>query len=419
PNWQPVIDPDIMGWTDMTYVTSPYAKALWASRKQQTDAFLTYCITNNANTVRTSVDFNNRIVRVLGRDIVTQVIEGNVIQLERPAGTWNNLNVLNLTLNQTNTDVALKKPSQLVPQSPMIKPVGASPKMRYKRILDVLPGYVTGTAMIPVLTFPSSVIVDQLLGGYAKLESTAGSSPYQTAPPVSSLTIGPISFNTSLNQVTMTLTGGNGVDAIFLAGTMKFVYEVEVPIFTDIILNPENITTNLFSVTHNYTLLTPVPAGMTSPLPYTTWNPPSWPPVIDPTLSPWGKLKQTYQFLAAGTSVPELTNIITVNLRMPVALFNEMMLLMLNCENYVNSMYTFARPTIEELYHIASAMQTSARVPQRDTWVKEEIKGSPTPPALLKLNSQFFWKSITEPIEGPWDPSLQTIPSAVGQINST
>lgn len=421
-NWLPIIDPDIMGWSDMTYVTSPYAKALWASRKQQSDTFLDYCILNNTNVRRTSADFNNRIVKVLDRDIVSHVIDGNIIQLQRPLGTWNNLNLLNLALNGTNTDVALKKPTPTAPQPNMVRPVGANPKMRYKRVLTVLAGYVdtSGGALNPVINFPSGnpVLVDQLAGGYARFESTAGSSPYQTSPPVTSLIISSIVFNSS-TQVTLTLTGGNGADATFLSGTMNFVYEVEVPIFTDVIVYPDNFTDNLFTVTHNYNLLSPVPSGMTSPLVYTTWNPPgSWPPVITATTN-WERLKQTYNALASGISVSELTAIINVNLRMSVAAFNQMMLLMLKCENYQNSMFTFERPTTSELYNLASIIWTSAKVPQRDTWVKEEIKGSSTPPAMLRLNSQFFWKSITEPVEGSWDPSLQTIPATVGAINST
>ncbi|MBN8463116.1 MAG: hypothetical protein J0M01_09915, partial [Dechloromonas sp.] len=422
PSWLPIIDPDIMGWSDMTYVTSPYAKALWENRKQQSDIFLDYCISNNTNTRRTSADFNNRIIKVLDRDIVTHVIEGNIIQIQRPLNVWNNFNVLNLSLNQTNTDVALKKPTPTVPQPSMVRPLGVNPKMRYKRVLTVLSGYVdtSGGALNPVINFPTGnpVLMDQLAGGYAKFESTAGSSPYQTSPPVTSLVISSIVFNSS-TQVTLTLTGGNGADATFLSGTMNFVYEVEVPIFTDVIVYPDNLTDNLFTVTHNYNLLSPVPSGMTSPLVYTTWNPPgSWPPVITATTN-WERLKQTYNALASGISVSELTAIINVNLRMSVAAFNQMMLLMLKCENYQNSMFTFERPTTSELYNLASIIWTSAKVPQRDTWVKEEIKGSSTPPAMLRLDSQFFWKSITEPVEGSWDPSLQTIPATVGAINST
>ncbi|MGE0567426.1 MAG: hypothetical protein AB7O73_05715, partial [Bacteroidia bacterium] len=414
PNWLPVIDPDIMGWSDMTYVTSPYAKALWASRKQQSDAFLDYCIGDTTNVRRTSADFNNRLVKVLDRDIVSHVIDGNIIQLQRPLGTWNSFNLLNLALNGTNTDVALKKPTPTVPQPAMVRPLGANPKMRYKRVLTVLSGYVTippgpGGEFNPTITFPNSVIADQLTGGYARFESTSGSSPYQTNPPVTSLQITSVVF-TGNTQATLTLTGGTGVDSSFLSGTMKFVYEVEVPIFTDVIVNPDNLTNNLFTITHNYNLLTPVPAGMSSPLSYTTWNPPgTWPPVITAT-NQWDRLKQTYNALASGISVTELTTIINVNLRMSVAAFNQMMLFMLKCENYYNSMYTFERPTTSELYNLASIIWTSAKVPQRDTWVKEEIKGSSTPPAMLRLNGQFFWKSITEPIEGAWDPSLQTIP---------
>ncbi len=416
-NWKPIIDPDIMGWIDMTYLTSSYAKALWDNRKKDTDNFLSYCLNNNTNTTRTSADFNNRILRVLDRDIVSHVLDGNIIQIERPAGTWNNFNVLNLTLNQTNTDVILKKSSPSVTQPAMLKPATATPKMRYKRVLNVISGSIVGSGTSIVINWPNPVFSDQLIGGYARLESTVGASPYQTAPPgVTPLLINTVTFNTS-QQVTLTFPSP-GPNAAFIAGDVKFIYEVEVPIFTDVILNPEDISNVLFTVNQNYTLLTPVPAGMTSPLVYKVWTVPAWPVIITAPTN-YGKLKQMYQFIAAGTSVTEFTIVIENNLHMTLAAFNQMMLLMIKAENYVNSMYTFARPTTEELYQLASIFRNSAKTPLRDTWVKEEIKGSATPPAMLMLNGQYFWSAITEPVEGPWDPSLQTIPTTVGAINST
>lgn len=417
-NWKPIIDPDIMGWTDLTYLTSSYAKELWQNRKQTTDDFLTYCLANTANTARTSLDFNNRILKVVNRNIVTHVLEGDIIQIEKPAGTWNDFNVLNLSLNEINTDVILKKSTPSVLQPPMIQPVGgASPKMRYKRVLNVISGSIVGSGTSIVINWPNPVFQDQLIGGYAKLESTAGTSPYQTNPPgVTPLLINTVTFNTS-QQVTLTFPSP-GPDLTFINGDVKFVYEVEVPIFTDIIMSPEDITNTLFTTNQNYTLLTPVPVGMTSPLVYTVWDLPTWPVIITATTN-YGRLKQMYQFIAASTSVSDFTAIIENNLHMTLASFNQMMLLMIKCENYLNSMYTFVRPSTDELYQQVSTFWNSAKTPQRDTWVKEEIKGSTTPPAMLMLDGQFFWKAISEPLDGPWDPSLQTIPTTVSAINSS
>ncbi len=426
-NWKPIIDPDIIGWIDFTYLNDPvlypgsnFSKELWENRKKDTDAFLTYCLTNNATTSRTSVDFDNRILRVVDRDIVTHVIQGDIIQIERPANVWNNFNVLNRTLNLTNTDVILKKTSATQVQPPMLKPIGANPKMRYKRVLNVITGTTTGPGTSITITWPSPVLMDYFVGGYAKLESTAGASPYETSPPgVTPLLISNVNIINS-QQVTLTFSSP-GPDAIFLGGTVKFVYEVEVPLYTNVILDPTAITEDFFTVPQSYTLLPTAPISLTNPFPYKVLAPVPviWPGIITAGTN-FGRLKQMYQFLAAGTLVSTFTDIITNSLNTTVAAFNQMMLLMIKCENYLNSMYTFVQPTETELYELASIFRTCAKNPLRDVWVKEEIRHLDTGsnPIILQLSSQFFWKSIAEPNKGPWDPSLQTIPKTVGSINA-
>ena len=424
-NWKPIIDPDIIGWIDFTYLNdttlypgSNFSKELWKHRKIDTDSFLKYCLTNNSNTSRTSVDFNNRILRVLDRDIVTHVLEGDIIQIERPANTWNNFNVLNRTLNLTNTDVILKKTTPIQVQPPMLKPIGANPKMRYKRVVNVISGTTSGPGTTITITWPSPVILDRLTGGYAKLESTTGASPYQTSPPgVTPLLI--TGVNVVNSQQVILSFGTSGPDATFLAGTVKFVYEVEVPLDTNLILDPAKISEELFNTNQSYTLLPTAPISLLNPLPYKVWDTPIWPGIITATTN-YGRLKQMFQFLSAGTLINDFTTIINDSLHTTVAAFNQMMLLMIKCENYLGSMYTYTPPTEGELYELASIYRNCAKTPLRDTWVKEEIRhlDLASNPISLQLSGQFFWKAIAEPIKGSWDPSLQTIPSTVGAINA-
>ncbi len=419
-NWKPIIDPDNIGWTDFTYLNdstnypaSTFTKDLWNRRKEDTDDFLTYCLTDSTVISRTSVDLNNRILKVTNRNITTQVIDSDTIQIENPATTWNNYTLIARTLVQTDTNVILKKSTPSLPQPAMLQPVGTNPKMRYKRILVTETVIVGGTPTNITLTWANKVIMDQLPGGYAKLVSTSDATVYQT----SDSSLFSITYASNGKQVDFSIT--SVFPSGFLAGTVRFFYEVEVPLYTDVIMDPEKISVELFSTSQNYNLLSPTPSGMTSPLPYKVWDATGlWPSFL--TGSDYEKLKQMYLLLSAGNYVSEITDIITINLHLTKAEFNRMMQLLIATENYSNSMYTAKRPLEQDLYEVSSIFRTSAKTPLRDTWVKEEIKhidGSSNP-IILRLSSQFFWKSLTEPVSGPWDPSLQTIPSTIGAITS-
>jgi hypothetical protein len=420
-NWKPIIDPDIIGFTDMTYLyesTMPstiFARALWRNRKEDTDAFLLYCLKDNTNISWTAADITNRILRVPFRDIVSHVIEDDKVQIQDPLTSgWTSFDVINRKLVGINTDVILAKPTPAMfqPKNP-----GSSPTMRYNKVLNVVS--ISGTTTV-VLTWPDPVLFDPMHSGYAKLESdgVGANSPFRTNGAGLQL-ISDVSFD-SAAQVTLTLA--SAPNAAFLAGNINFVYEVSVPLVNASITDPEKIVTELFATTQEYTLLSPAPSGLTSPFEYTVWDDPGvWPSPIDAGLSDYGKMKQLYQILSSGNGslYPELVDFIPFYLHMTQATFNRMMQLLIMCENYLASMYTAPRPTEAELYELASIFRNSAKTPLREVWVKEEIEYEgplSDPPYKLMLYGQYFWKSIYEPVAGAWDPSLQTIPDEVEDI---
>jgi hypothetical protein len=421
-NWKPIIDPDIIGYADMTYLfdsdvpMSIFTRALWARRKADTDAFLSYCVGDNSNVSRTSADIAKRILKVADKNIVGDVIENNKIQIKDSVTpfNWITFDVINRKLVQTDTDVILAKPLPA-----MFQPDGSQPTMRYKQVLNVL--NIAGTVSI-TLTWPDAVIKNQLIGGYAKLESdgVGSNSPYETNSSGSHL-IASVSF-VNENEVHLVLGAGASLNAAFLSGNINFVYEVEVSLHTDLLLNPEKVVAEMFGTTQEYTLLPPAPSGTTSPFEYMVWiDPVSWPSPINPTFSKYEKLKQLYQLILSDNASAELLLIVSDNLHMDTAAFNRMMQLMILCENYLASMYTAKRPTESELYELASIIRNSAKTPLREIWIVEEIEHQLIQSAGIantRLDGRYFWKSLSEPVRGAWDPSLQTIPENVLDITA-
>lgn len=411
-NWKPIIDPDIIGWADMTYFTSPFASNLWKHRKAETDAFLSYYVSDSSVTSRSSADITSKILKVSGRDIVSHVIEGNQVKIENSSSAWLSFDLINRNLNNTNTDVILKKSSSI------FQPNGSAPKMRYKRVIAV--ETITPGTNSAILNWTDPVIADlySVTTGYFKIQSdNVADPPYEkngtsTSPYlIASVTVG------STTQVTLSL--GQNLSAAFLAGKITFVYEVEVPLYTYNMVDPLDICNNLFTTSRNYTLLSPV--AFTSPVSYTVWlTPANWQGITGTT--DYDKLKDLYQRVTNGAATSAQLQLIADNLFMSVNSFNRLMQLLAICERYLAAMFSAKQPTTEELYELASVLRSSSKVRLRDTWVKEEIKhiiSGGTTPEMLMLNLEYFWKSLSEPISGAWDPSLQTIPALVADISST
>jgi hypothetical protein len=412
-NWKPIVDPDIMGWQDLTYNTLPFVKSLWQLRKEETDVFLKYCISAPTVVSKTSADINARILKVLDRDIVSHTIENDDISILNSASVWSPFKVLNRALNTTNTDVVLRKATAAIPQPVLFQPNSLSITMRYNRVVTIA-SLPTITANTPfVINFPEPVIADQL--GYAKLTSTGATGViYQTTTPGTSLLTVTFTSSTSI-----TLTLGSVPTAAFLAGTIRFTYTVSVPLDTTDTVDVEKLTTELFNTNQSYVPL--APAVVTNPFTYRVWTAPStWPSVINaPTL--YGKLKQMYQFVLANQNLSVVNPIITTNLRLTRTSFIRVMQLMDACEKYLSSMYSFKRPSVDELYEMASIIRTSARLQLNPIWVQEEIRyidTATTLPFRLMLSKQHFWKSLVEPSIGVWDSSLQNMPSTVAGINA-
>jgi hypothetical protein len=252
-SWKPIIDADIMGWQDLTpaNVYYPYAVAIWQNRKADTDSFLHYCVNDHTILSRVSADMALRTIRVTDRNIVNHAIDQNLISIENPPGTWVDYEVASRQLIAANTDVVLSKTLSGSPVT-MLMPSGNTPKMRYRRSVEV--ESISGTTSV-TLSWTDAIISDWLSGGYARLESTAGSSPYETSPPgVSPLLISAVSFNNNQKQVTLTLSAP-GIDTAFLSGSIHFVYESEVPLYTHEIPDPEKLCQELFDHRQAYVFL--------------------------------------------------------------------------------------------------------------------------------------------------------------------
>lgn len=402
-NWKPILDPDIVGWDDFTYKTSSDITKIWQHRKEDTDAFLEYCLTTPVS--RTSADIKNRILRVPGKNLLSQVIEDSTVSIINATSAWIPFHVLNLKLTGTDTDVYL---DQAISPA-MFQPQGTNPGMHYNRVVDVNQSFVSGAGTTTiVIDWPEDVIADKLSGGYVKFQSVSGSTvtAYETTGTTNQITA--VTVNNE-HKVTLTVNNTN-VDATFLSGVLSFVYEVEVMLYTTEIVDPVLSVNNLFGTNQTYNVLTS--STTTNPITYKVWVDPggSW-PVFLTAPNPYERLKLMQGFLAAGTHVDEITELISTYLHMNNTQFSRMMVLFNKAENYLPAMYTSERPSIEELYELASIFRNSAKTPLRFDWLKEEIQYDVAgTPLNVKLDGSFFWKALAEPVTGPWDSSLQVLP---------
>ena len=392
-NWKPILDPDIIGWDDFTYNTSADAIKIWQHRKEDTDAFLIACLTNMATQI--SADRRNKILRVPGRNTAMQTLEGNKIWIYDSAN-WVPFDVLNMKLTGTDSDIFLQNTTSF------FNPDGSTPKVRYRRIVNAVSPVTTTT---PVLTWADPVIIDALSVGYGKLVSSGDPSlVYATSD--SSLAI---TFDSD-RQVSLVL---NSVPTSgFSGGQISFIYEVESDLDTTEMLDPEATVDDLFATSQTYTVLTS--ASTSTNITYTVWEDPAlttgW-PVFLTAISNYGKLKQMQTLLASGFHTEEISTVIHDFLHLDNAKFMRMMNLFMKVENYIAAVYSFDRPSTEELYELASIFRCSAKTQLRFDWLKEEIEYDVSgTPLNMMLDSRYFWKSISEPLSGSWDPSLQESP---------
>lgn len=413
--WKPIIDPDIIGKDDMTFMPLPAIDALWEHRKADTDTFLDYFVKDPGITSRISADLSQLTVRVTDRDITAQRLENDEVSIETASGVWTDFPVYGRKLFETNTDVVIEKSSA----GSFVNPFGTTPKLRYKKVLSVESTVVAGITSVS-LTWTDEVLQDRLTGTgtYTEFRSIGASTIVYSTASGATNTISGITFNANLKQVSFTVN--NALSSPFVNGVIEFVYVVEVPLFTTKIASPELLVTDLFGaavspVAQSYSLLSPATSGLTNPYSYYVWTPPTWPgPINASTL--FGKLKQLYTALANGTAPQAYLDIIKNNLHTDTAAFVQMMKLLINLENYVNSIFTNECPSLETQYELSSIFRKCARSIGNfiDVWVFEEIRYIPSGGTYTntQLSLQNFWKPIVEPIAGSWDSTLQTSPTS-------
>jgi len=420
--WKPIIDPDSIGRGDMTYESSEFALDLWRHRKADTDAFLSYLVSDAQVLSRTSADMEGRILRIPGENLDGVQFLDDKISIQNPSDSlFDEFEVFSADLNGANTDIVLKQSTAAVSQPDMFQPEGTSPVMRYNSVLNVVDTDITGTTVELIWTDP--VIVNFLSGGYLELTSSGNSDVYTTdsVDPDYLISSPVVTGNESIE-----FTVGTALLAAFTSGNMTFVYQAEVDLDTTTIPNPDDICDELFTANNfDYSYLSPAPSGMTDPFLYTVWNiPTSWPSGVS-ALTNYGKLKELYEILRSGISgevYDDCMVVVTDDLHTDMYGFNLLMEILISCEQYLNSMYTYDKPTTEQLYQMASIARNCARQLLNENWVKEEIKHVPSggsDPEELMLKARYFWKALNEPPSGAWDSSLQTIPATVGAITAT
>ncbi len=420
-NWQPIIDPDMIGWEDMTYlgaINDPdeadvkvaiASKELWKNRKAQTDEFLKSCAEDTALSLTVAADFTSRIVQVTGEDIVGHVIEDNLVYLQPtsdpdPAERVSFL-VDKRVLDNTNTNISLAQSATAL-FNPYV------PKIWYNRELTVASS-VEVTFPYPAtnpFTLSWTTPVFQKATGNAKLISSASPLVYSTDSSHISFDVDVLDYKSVDIEFLI-----SPVNPAWLGGAITLVFEVEADIYATQLVDPVLLTKDLFLVDHSYDPLSP--AVIADPKDYRVWNKPAgWTGVADNDL--YGKVKELYAAVSSGLATQAELDIVSNDLRLGIPAFNRLMVLMGISEKYLASMFTAPRPTTAELYEMASIIYTSAKTQLREDWVIEEIEYvKDVDPIKLQLSAQYFWKSLTEPVFGSWDPSLQTIPDDFLDVN--
>lgn len=424
PEWKPIIDPDSFGRSDMTYLSSDFALALWRHRKEDTDDFLLKFVTDSAVLSRTSADIQGRILRIPEKNLKGVEFQNSIVRLKNPIGSLYDVNfgVYDTALNGTSTDIILRKPTEEVPQPAMFQSEEVTPVMRYDSVIPVIGR--TGVASV-VVDLAGEPIVNALTGGQVQLVSSGSNDVYSTANAAGPLhiTLGAITVDDSETHVELTLDPSYELSTAFTDGSISFIYEAEVMLDTASIPDPDKICNTLFGTNSDYTYLPPVLSGLTDPFTYKVWDiPVTWPGSIGAEPTYYKKLKKLYEIIRLGTTDTDYLTVITDNLHTTVHGFSMLMDILLSCEQYLGAMYSYEKPDTEKLYQMASVLRNCARLKLNEIWVKEEIKYLPsggTNSEKLMLDARYFWKSLNEPKAGFWDSSLQTIPDDVLDIASS
>lgn len=421
--WKPIIDPDSFGRSDMTYESSPFALSLWRHRKANTDAFLKYFVSDTNIISRTSVDLRRRILHIPGKNLNNVQFQNGQIRLKNPStGNFVPFEIYNTVLNGANTDIILKKSTPEIPQTALFQPQGELPVMRYGSVLNLTTEpIITSGGTTVKLVWESPVILNYLSGGFVELISSGSLDIYSTEPQhenygISNIVISP-------DKKTITFKVGTPLSNDFLSGNITFIYTAEVALDTITIPDPEKICDELFETNFYYDYLPIAPSGMIDPFAYKVWDDPiNWPGTIGTETTYYKKLKKLYEVIRSGTTDETYLTVVTDNLHTDMYGFNLAMEILISCEQYLNSMYSYDKPDTVKLYQMASVFRNSAREKLDANWVKEEIKHiqtSHSEPENLMLNARYFWKSLNEPQTGSWDSSLQTIPDTIGEINAS
>lgn len=427
PEWKPIIDPDSFGRGDMTYQSSDFALALWRHRKADTDAFLSRLVSDTTILSRTSVDMRGRVLRIPGKNLNGVQFQNDEIRIENPSDNqFVAFKVYTTVLNGANTDIVLKKSTPDVTQHPLFQPEGTNPVMRYDSVVQVVESMTAGTTSVTLDWNNTPVLLNKRTNGRVQLiskdsddEETYIYDPSATVPPVLEIT-----SVTVISDSKVTLVVSPQLSEEFVNRTISFVYEAEVALDTATIPDPEKICDALFTIDNfDYTYLSPAPAGMNNPFKYTVWDEPNeWPDPVNHEPTNYRKLKKLYQIIRSGTTSSDYLDIVTNALHTDPYSFNLVMELLISCEQYLDSMYSYDKPDMEQFYQMAAIFRISARQKLNENWVNEEIKHIPSggiDPERLMLNARFFWKSLNEPQAGQWNSSLQTIPDNVLDIDAS
>ncbi|WP_294672370.1 neuraminidase-like domain-containing protein [uncultured Fluviicola sp.] len=427
-NWKPIIDPDMIGRGDMTYKSSDFALDLWRHRKEDTDTFLNNFVTDVPGEIpilsRTSVDLSSRILRVPGINLSGTNFYGNSVRIKNPDTLdFDPFPIFSVQLNGANTDIILKKSTPNAIQPSLFQPAGNNPVMRYDNALNLTSAPQINDDTWIFLEWAEPVIINQVPGvtTNAKLISSGSNDVYSTFPEDMDYLMDEFGVSPDKKKVNFAVT--TPLSAEFLSGNITFIYEAQVALDTTTSPDPSDICDKLFGVNSSYTYLDP---AIASAFTYSVWDAPvapeDWPAPIASESGYYNKLKKLYEIIRSGDPDPIYMQLVTENLHTDAFGFNQLMENLLVYEQFLNSMYLVEKPELSKLYQTASILRNCARTKLDALWVKEEIKYIPTggtDPEKLMLDARFFWKALNEPASDSWDPSLQTIPGDVADMNAS